>query len=130
MLAQVMMLLLFQSDRVRQMDTVEMANAARVRAFEAERKEISEKEKREFERKFNDFVSKLAAFTEEYNGSKGQVWPAKKAEAVTKAFEALRHTESWKVRAAGSGKASENRQALNSAPEAEREPARAGLDEK
>lgn len=129
MLAQVMMLLLFQSDRVRQMDAVELANTARARAFEGERKDIPEKEKREFERKFNDFVSKLAAFTEEYNGSKGQVWPARKAEAVTKAFEALRETESWKARGAGSMKPSA-REAMLPAPEARHEPARAAVDEK
>lgn len=112
------------------MDAVEMANTARARAFEGERKDIPEKEKREFERKFNDFVSKLAAFTEEYNGSKGQVWPAKKAEAVTKAFEALRQTQSWKVRAANSWKPSAPREAMLPAPEAQHEPARAALDEK
>jgi len=38
----------------------------------------------------------MQEFSEAYNGSNGEVWPQKSADAVDKAFRELQKTESWR----------------------------------
>ena len=74
-----------------------MANAARARAEELHRIDTSDQERRRFEEKFNRLIDALRDFTDDYNRSTGNVWPAKKAEAVSKAFRELEQTKSWRA---------------------------------
>ncbi len=48
---------------------------------------------RRFEDRFNNLVKAVEEFSQAYNGSKGQVWPAGKAEALRKAMEQLQDIE-------------------------------------
>jgi hypothetical protein len=87
---------LFQSDPVRSLEALTMANAASARAEELHRKDASDQERRHFEEKFNKLIDALQDFTQEYNRSNGNVWPAKKVEAVNKALRELEQTRSWR----------------------------------
>ena len=87
---------LFQSDPVRSLEALTMANAANARAEELHRKDASDQERRQFEEKFNKLIDALQGFTQEYNRSNGSVWPAKKVEAVNKALRELEQTRSWR----------------------------------
>ncbi len=48
---------------------------------------------RRFEERFNKLVKAVEEFSQAYNGSKGQVWPAGKAEALRKAMEQLQDAD-------------------------------------
>lgn len=48
---------------------------------------------RRFEERFNKLVKAVEEFSQAYNGSKGQVWPAGKAEALRKAMEQLQEAD-------------------------------------
>jgi hypothetical protein len=46
-----------------------------------------------FEERFNKLVKAVEEFSQAYNGNKGQVWPAAKAEALRKAMEQLQDAD-------------------------------------
>jgi hypothetical protein len=48
----------------------------------------------QFHQRFNDLVDAVAGFAAEYNQNHGQVWPAKKAEALRRAMRALESVDS------------------------------------
>jgi hypothetical protein len=48
--------------------------------------------RREFERQFNKLVTALSEFTAEYNRGRGDVWPAKQADALKKAIRDLQRS--------------------------------------
>jgi hypothetical protein len=87
---------LFQSDPVRSLEALTMANTANARNEELHRKDASDQERRQFEEKFNKLIDALQGFTQEYNRSNGHVWPAKKVEAVNKALRELEQTRPWR----------------------------------
>ena len=93
---------LFQSDPVRPLDALIMENAARSQTQGLHQKNPSDQERRRFEEKFNKLIDALQDFTQEYNRSKGHVWPIKEVEAVNKALRELEQTRSWR------GKKTEN----------------------
>ncbi len=53
------------------------------------RKDTALRERAEFQKKFNDLVEAVSAFAVDYNQGKGEVWPAKKAEALRNAMKAV-----------------------------------------
>jgi hypothetical protein len=53
-------------------------------------------ERVQFHDRYNRLIKAMKEFTEAYNTSQGNVLPVKKIVAITKAFEALQKTESWK----------------------------------
>ena len=95
MLHSILWVCLLQSDQVRQMDTYTMAIEARTRDFEERKKSMAEQERKQFEQRFNKLIDAIHRFSDEYNKSKGAVWPAKHAEQVKKAFRELEQTSSW-----------------------------------
>jgi hypothetical protein len=78
------------------LEALTMAAAASARAEELHRRDASDQERRHFEEKFNKLIDALQDFTREYNRSNGNVWPAKKVEAVNKALRELERTRSWR----------------------------------
>ena len=78
--------LFFQGDPIRPFDAHTMVNAAQSRAIDEQRRKSIAEGQRGFEEKFNKLIDALQEFTREYNGSQGQVWPAKKAEALKTAL--------------------------------------------
>lgn len=53
-------------------------------------------EKMEFLERYNRVITAMKEFTDAYNATQGNVLPVKKVAAITKAFEALQKTESWR----------------------------------
>lgn len=53
-------------------------------------------EKQRFEKRFNEMVNALSAFTEAYNKDRGLVWPKKEADRLAIAMRELRECEAWK----------------------------------
>src|SRR4051812_38284123 len=52
-------------------------------------KESVLKQRADFQKRFNDLVNAVASFAADYNHGNGEVWPAKKAEALRNAMKAL-----------------------------------------
>ena len=86
MLTPLLWLVLFQRDPVRPFDAEILANAAQARAYEEHQRRTKVQKERGFENKFNKLIDALGEFTRRYNGSQGQVWPAKQAEALRNAL--------------------------------------------
>lgn len=83
---------LTQADPVRAFES----HAALTRAKLAERppaEMVSQTRQAEFSKRFNRLIDAMAAFSDEYNKYQGQVWPAKQAEQLRKAMEAVREIE-------------------------------------
>jgi hypothetical protein len=82
-----------------QIDPVRPLRLMEVKARSLSEQDASERaleyQKKQFEEKFNKLIDTLADFTREYNQNNGRVWPAKKAEALQKAFRELQETEAW-----------------------------------
>jgi hypothetical protein len=85
----------FQWDPIRPLDAFTMTNAAKARLEQGEQANNSYQERHHFEQKFNQLIDALHEFTQEYNRSKGNVWPAKNVEAVNRAFRELERSKSW-----------------------------------
>jgi stage V sporulation protein SpoVS len=89
-------------------DPVRAAEVAQ-RVLDAQNKAVAEQpaahdiqiERDRFKERFNKLITAMQEFTEAYNGSNGDVWPQKSADAVDKAFRELQKTESWKRAASG-----------------------------
>jgi hypothetical protein len=91
----ILSIFLFQGDQVRQMDAHTMNIEAQTRAFEEREKSMAPLERKLFEERFNKFIDAIHRFSDEYNKSKGDVWPARQAELVKRAFHDLEQTTSW-----------------------------------
>ena len=86
MLTPLLWVVLFQRDPVRPLDADILVNAAQVRAYQEQQYRTKVQKERGFEKKFNKLIDALGEFTRQYNGSQGQVWPAKQAEALRNAL--------------------------------------------
>jgi len=86
MLTPLLWVVLFDRDPVRPFDADILVKAAQVRAYEEQERRTKVQKERGFEQKFNKLIDALGEFTRQYNGSQGQVWPAKQAEALRKAL--------------------------------------------
>ncbi len=53
-------------------------------------------EKQRFEKRFNEMVNALSAFTEAYNKNRGLVWPKKEADRLAVAMQEFRECQAWK----------------------------------
>jgi len=87
---------LLQIDPLSPFDAVAMAADASAHAQEVRQQNTVAQERRDFEDKFNKLINALLSFSREYNGSRGSVWPKKKAEAINKALQDLEQTRSWR----------------------------------
>jgi hypothetical protein len=86
MLTPLLWVVLFERDPVRPLDADILLNAAQVRAYAEQQRRTKVEKERGFEKKFNRLIDALGEFTRQYNGSQGQVWPAKQAEALRNAL--------------------------------------------
>jgi hypothetical protein len=86
MFTPLLLVLLFQGDPVRSLDAHTMVSSAQIRSFDEQRRRSIAEGQREFEVKFNKLIDALEEFSKEYRSSQGQVWPAKKAEALKTAL--------------------------------------------
>ncbi len=77
----------FHTDTVKASEVVQrIAEADRETQARTEAAKAAE-ERRRFEESFNGLVAALDDFQREYNASRGNVWPRKKAEALKKALK-------------------------------------------
>ncbi len=87
MLTTLICVLFFQADPIRPFETHAMVNAAEVRAVDEQQRRSVVQAQQAFEDKFNRLIDALQEFTKKYNGSQGQVWPAKEASALKAALK-------------------------------------------
>ena len=80
---------LHPGDTVRMAEAREQAQLDLVRQHDRELKIRQETERREFERRFNDFVKAVGNFVDGYNRGKGNVWPKREADKLEKAMQNL-----------------------------------------
>ena len=99
MLAGLLFGCLLQIDAANPFDATARMAAASARANEIQHRNASDQERRDFEEKFNKLLDALQGFSQEYNKSRGSVWPAKKVEAVNRALRELMQTKSWRGKA-------------------------------
>jgi hypothetical protein len=85
-----------QMDPVRALDEIRLKQGAEVERFDRERQVVIRLQRREFEERLNDLIRAIGQFSIEYNESKGEVWPKKKAEAIAKAMRRLESSYAWK----------------------------------
>lgn len=53
-------------------------------------------ERMQFLERYNRVITAMKEFTDAYNSTQGNVLPVKEIAAITKAFEALQKTDSWR----------------------------------
>jgi hypothetical protein len=82
-------------DPIRTMDAFKLTSKAQDDAIRRAEQERATARKLEFERRLSDLTTALDDFKNEYGRNQGQVWPAKKAEALRKAIQKLEKTPSW-----------------------------------
>ena len=92
----VLFLFPFQRDPVRPLDEIRLKQGAELERFDRDRKQIMRLQRREFEERLNALSSAIDHFSREYNETKGDVWPKKKAEAIAEAIKRLEGTYVWK----------------------------------
>ena len=82
-------------DLVRSLETVEKQAAASAKtASDAEKARLSV-QLAEFHQRFNQVLDAMREFSDEYNRSPGNVWPAAKAEKLNTAMRRLQKTPMW-----------------------------------
>ena len=86
-----------QIDPVRTGKAIEMSLEAQSRAITRDYEARLARERLEFEERFNRLIAAAAAFTEQYNRGKGQLWPQKEADALRKAMTKLQESRTWKL---------------------------------
>src|SRR5439155_10245702 len=77
------------SDGVRSAEIAQAALKQQIAIQERAGKEREGQARRRFEQQFKKLVTVLNEFSDEYNRTRGEVWPAKKAAAVKKAMRDL-----------------------------------------
>lgn len=82
-------------DLVRTAEAVEKQAAADAQAFSKSEKSLQEAQLNEFHKRFNQVLDAMREFTDEYNNSKGNAWPARKAEKLDAAMRTLQKTQLW-----------------------------------
>ena len=85
-----------QMDPVRPLDEIRLKQGAERERFDRERQVVLHLQRREFEERLNDLTRAIGEFSNEYNESKGHVWPKKKADAIAKAMRRLENCYVWK----------------------------------
>jgi hypothetical protein len=73
-----------------------MLEQAKWQSMDEQNRRVVEQQRHAFEQTFNRFIKALGEFTQEYNETKGDVWPTKKAEALMKAFRDVERTGAWR----------------------------------
>lgn len=90
-------LMVFQQfDLNRPIDHVVAKQEAEFKAEEAERQRGVALARAEFAQRFDNLVFALQAFEAEYRKSRGQAWPKKQADELSKAMHKLQSSEAWK----------------------------------
>ena len=82
-------------DLVRTAEAVEKQAVADAQAFSKSEKSLQEAQLNEFHKRFNQVLDAMREFTDEYNNSKGNAWPARKAEKLDAAMRTLQKTQLW-----------------------------------
>ena len=82
-------------DLVRVAEVVEKQAAADAQAFSKSQKALREAQLVEFHKRFNQVLDAMREFTDDYNNSKGNAWPARKAEKLDSAMRTLQKTQLW-----------------------------------
>lgn len=92
-------------DLVRMAEAVEKQAAADAQAFSKSEKSLREAQLNEFHKRFNQVLDAMREFTDEYNNSKGNAWPARKGEKLDAAMRTLQKTQLWSEYVAAKSKA-------------------------
>ena len=83
------------SDLVRAMEAVEKGALAQSKAVSTAERVKVEAQLTEFHKRFNQVLDAMRDFTDDYNHSPGQTWPAQKAERLDSAIRSLQKTQLW-----------------------------------
>jgi hypothetical protein len=83
----------FHSDPIRPTEQARLQVNARAASFEQFRNREQQLYKKDFEKRFNELIDAVKAFSEAYNQSAGSTWPSNKARALKRAMHNLEHSE-------------------------------------
>ena len=83
----------FPGDAVKAHELMQSAMRSQSAAVERQERESIQRQRQDFEKKFDNLAAAVAEFAKEYNRNKGEVWPTKKAEDLRKAMEAVQQVE-------------------------------------